>query len=746
MRIIEDIKLDFSDVLIVPKTSTLTSRWEVSVKRAFQLKHANWSWAGVPIIAANMDTVGTIEMADALSELDMCTALHKHYTVEELNSYLFLEHDNKNKNVFYSMGITDKDFEKLGQYTFKGSAPSMVCLDVANGYTMAFLDAIKKLREYVPGAFIMAGNVVTPEKTEQVILAGADMVKVGIGPGCLAENSRILMANGTYKNIQDVKPGDRIITMNGTPATVKKSFSTGIRKVISVKNASFNKELVLTPDHKCYVGDLKTTSYSTIQSRGYSSLLQLPTKNNESKLKWKEIVESKDRTTALLPSKIKWEIPDSFEYDISSYFTVDKYKKDYNIVIKSSYDLGYMFGFFLGDGNSHTHTHTTKNGNSTSGRIEFNIFKNDIKYIEKITQIIKDVTGKEPVLRYDNTVCVVTLYSKQWAHIFTNFFKKAEKHLPEKYYCLDKKYLQGLYDGLMDSDGNFEDEKSHKFTNTSQQIIELYGFLTYNLFGYFPYYTSGRLNHSKLVEARTECYRCKHTVTGGQIKTRVMDNYQIVKLTNFEDRFVEVPVYDLEIDDESHSFIANNMIVHNSVCTTRKMTGVGYPQLSAIMDCADAAHGLNGLVCADGGCTVPGDVVKAFAAGADFVMLGGMFAGTDESGGEKVFVDHKNDFQVHETERHGKLFPPSHVRFYGMSSKKANETYNGGLSNYKAAEGKEVLVPYKGSVKDVAQEILGGLRSAMTYVGATKLKELTKRTTFVRVNNQLNNVFTGKEV
>jgi GMP reductase len=154
------------------------------------------------------------------------------------------------------------------------------------------------------------------------------------------------------------------------------------------------------------------------------------------------------------------------------------------------------------------------------------------------------------------------------------------------------------------------------------------------------------------------------------------------------------------------------------------MTGVGYPQLSAIIECADAAHGLGGQICADGGCTTPGDVAKAFGGGADFVMLGGMFAGHNESGGERV-------------ERDGQVFR----RFYGMSSKAAMDKYSGGVAGYRAAEGKEVLLPERGPVEPTVAEILGGVRSACTYVGARRLKELTKRTTFIRVTQQLNEVF-----
>jgi len=163
-----------------------------------------------------------------------------------------------------------------------------------------------------------------------------------------------------------------------------------------------------------------------------------------------------------------------------------------------------------------------------------------------------------------------------------------------------------------------------------------------------------------------------------------------------------------------------------SVCTTRKMTGVGYPQLSAIIECADAAHGLGGLVCADGGCTVPGDLAKAFGAGADFVMLGGMLAGHDQS--EADLID----------EADGRF-----VVFYGMSSETAMKRHSGGVASYRASEGKTVKVPYRGDVSASLQDILGGIRSACTYVGARRLKELSKRTTFVRVSQQINTVFGG---
>jgi|TARA_B110000879_G_scaffold9873_1_gene12781 GMP reductase len=171
-----------------------------------------------------------------------------------------------------------------------------------------------------------------------------------------------------------------------------------------------------------------------------------------------------------------------------------------------------------------------------------------------------------------------------------------------------------------------------------------------------------------------------------------------------------------------------------SVCTTRIQTGVGYPQLSAVIECADAAHGLGGLIIADGGCTCPGDVAKAFAGGADFVMLGGMLAGHDEGGGE-VITKTYNTTEVGVTEQ--KCF----VAFYGMSSDAANTKHFGGLKNYRSSEGREVLVPYRGEVARTIQNILGGVRSTCTYVGANTLKQLSKCTTFIRVNNQFNRTY-----
>jgi GMP reductase len=170
-----------------------------------------------------------------------------------------------------------------------------------------------------------------------------------------------------------------------------------------------------------------------------------------------------------------------------------------------------------------------------------------------------------------------------------------------------------------------------------------------------------------------------------------------------------------------------------SVCTTRKLTGVGYPQLSAVIECAQAAKDAGGMIVADGGITCPGDAAKAFAAGADMVMIGGYFAGHYEGGG--VPCDANGTAYVHTQSLN------THRKFYGMASRTAQDIHNGGVADYRASEGKEVIIPFKGSIDNTIKTFLGGLRSAATYIGADSIKDFHRRAKFIRVNRQLNNIF-----
>ena len=161
-----------------------------------------------------------------------------------------------------------------------------------------------------------------------------------------------------------------------------------------------------------------------------------------------------------------------------------------------------------------------------------------------------------------------------------------------------------------------------------------------------------------------------------------------------------------------------------SVCTTRLQTGVGMPQLSALIECSEAAHSVGGYIICDGGITCPGDASKAFGAGSDFVMMGSMLAGHEESGGEII---NEND----------KLFKI----FYGMSSTEAMKKHYGGVNDYRSSEGKCVKIEYKGPVINTIKNLLGGIRSTCTYVNSHSIKDLPKNTVFYRVNNQVNTIY-----
>jgi len=364
MRIDQDVKLDYKDVLIRPKRSTLKSRSQVRLDRKFKFRNSKAEYEGIPIMAANMDGVGTFAMADKLAEGSIFTCLVKTYSQEEIALYFTEGIKERTENVAMSIGTSWEDFDKLSAVvTMVGEELKYVCMDIANGYSDHFAEHVKKVRNAFPNIVIIAGNVVTGEMTEELILAGADIVKVGIGPG--------------------------------------------------------------------------------------------------------------------------------------------------------------------------------------------------------------------------------------------------------------------------------------------------------------------------------------------------------------------------------------------SVCTTRIQTGVGYPQLSAVIECADAAHGLGGHIIADGGCTCPGDVAKAFAGGADFVMLGGMLAGHDEGGGKVITKIYETDEVIETNDNFYEAVykKKQFVAFYGMSSDAANTKHFGGLKDYRSSEGREVLVPYRGSVGVTIQDLTGGLRSTCTYAGAMKLKQLSKCTTFVRCTQQFNGIY-----
>ena len=248
MRLLTELQLDFDSVLIRPNRSTLTSRSDVNLERDFIFKNSNRTWSGIPIMSANMDTTGTFEISQVLKENKMFTCLHKHYELEELFNYFF----QKQNNTAYSMGITETDLHKWN--TLKSKLPQdkvkFVCIDVANGYTQRFIDYVKKFRDDNPYVTIIAGNVVTSEITEELILNGVDIVKVGIGPGCFTPDTEVLTENG-WKPITSVELGEKVLTHQNTwePVTRQWNF-THHNKMTTVEVDGNSYEM--TPDHKVF--------------------------------------------------------------------------------------------------------------------------------------------------------------------------------------------------------------------------------------------------------------------------------------------------------------------------------------------------------------------------------------------------------------------------------------------------------------------------------------------------------------
>ena len=486
MKIDMNIKLDFSDVLLIPKRSELASRSEVDLEREIVFKHSNYKWNGIPIIVSNMDTTGTIEMARELQKHKVITCLHKYYVADDIP-------DDLDPDFFMiSTGITDNDITRLDEIMSKKKV-NFICVDVANGYSINFQNKVKEIKNKYPNKVIVAGNVVTRELVEELVMhCGVDIVKVGIGSGCFRGDTQVLMGDYTTKDIKDVQINDEVINKDNKKVKVTNVMMTGIKNIVKLEITNLVNKTVsityVTPDHRYWVFNKNTQSYDWVS-------------------------------------------------------------------------------------------------------------------INNLTEYMKLTFIKDNKLCYDD-----------------------DDIINIKYYGMDK-------------------------------------------------------------------------------------------------------VYDITVDCPTHSFIANGYIVHNSVCTTRLQTGVGYPQFSAVIECADAAHGLNCHIISDGGIQNVGDFSKAYGAGADFVMCGSMFAGHFESAGELI-EEGENKYKI----------------FYGMSSSNAMNKYSGGVAHYRSAEGKCVKIKYRGSVNETIINILGGIRSTMTYIGAKKIKYIPRSASFIRVNNIVNKIYNGSEV
>ena len=600
----------------------------------------------------------------------------------------------------------------------------VLVVDTSHGHSRMVIDTVKQLvTTFGSRAQFVAGNVATAEGTEALIEAGVSGVKIGIGPGCFAAGTRILMADTTYKNIEDVQAGDRLINMNGEPVTVVKAWCTGIREVVRVRHVASYRETLVTPDHNYFVGDLSTVSTASIASRGYAARLEQPTRFGVSKLRWKEIGDV-EHDAMLLPKHFAFELPQRFAIDLREFANrQEKQLARYQTCINDSYELGYVFGTFLGDG----HAFIAKSRNSVLGHVSWYFARHETDIAAKLIRCLKAVTGVEVAPTPNTKVINVHLYSLQWARLLAQFGKRDEKHLPSKYFSANADYLRGLFDGLIDGDGHVGADGRLGFRNSSARLIELFNVLCFLVHGSFPNSqtevpSAGGLRGTSVENCR-ESYKSRLNVTH---EKRHIANYQAVKLLRTSASGIALPVYDIEVDCPTHSFIADNAIVHNSICTTRVVAGVGVPQITAIYDSSRVAavHGIP--VIADGGIQYSGDIAKAIAAGADTVMLGSLLAGVEESPGELI---------ISQGERFKDYRGMGSIGAMRRRSYSKDRYFQSGVTDESRliAEGIEGRVPYKGLLSNVVFQLVGGLRQAMGYVGAADIEMLKTRTRFVRI-------------
>jgi len=668
----------FDDVSLVPQFAD-SEREDINIRSS--LFDFNMS---VPIISSPMDTISGVKMLKAMRKYGAVGIHHRYCDLQ------FLEGALQHGGIAVS---PSKGLAFVEHFITSYGSPSLFCLDVAHGHTKRNLDFAYELVK-MASFNVISGNIVTPQAAEAYLKVGVQALRVGIGAGCLASGTRILMANGKYKNIEEIISGDVVLNGDGIPVKVKRLMYSGRRLVSEVKTNSFYKNLLATEDHKFLGYDFSSYSKNTISSRGYKRLAQYGTE------KWMEIKDVHYKSNILL-------FPRFPHFSLSKTFSIDikrrvggsgKYGYIYKpeFVLCPSYNLGYIFGTFLGDGHSHVSTNNIGNGISKSGTLHWYFNSKEVEIVNKLREYIYMIVGKYPKVKENKSVLFVTLYHKPLADFMREKFysKTSSKVFPAELLVDDVEYLRGLYDGLIDSDGSIDKDGRIEFTNTSEDLIELLCVLELKLHNSIPLMAEKTKSSGNLTNCNVDNLKSSYYLRPLMRKFyRQLGDRVFIKHMSVNPLDVETDVWDIEIDDDSHSFIANNCVVHNSACTTRVVTGVGVPQLTAIQNIWDAV-GHDAIIISDGGHRTTSDIIKSLAFGADFVILGGMLAGTDEAEGG--------------------------THFRGMASA-------GALSERKKeyfVEGISKEVQPKGSVIKVLENIKQAIETSCYYLGARNLKEL----------------------
>jgi inosine-5'-monophosphate dehydrogenase len=612
-------------------------------------------------------------------------------------------------------GVGEDGFKRALALVEAGA--DFIVVDTAHGHSRAVLEAVARLKASV-SVDVIGGNVATAAGAKALVDAGADAVKTGVGPGCFAAGTRVLMADGTYKAIEAVAAGDRIIGGHGRPTTVVRSWCTGVREVLAVRHTASGVPTFATPDHRYLVGDLSGVATTAVASQGYAKVLARPTRTGDSKIGWHEIGYVQE-AALLMPAKVHFEWPEHVRIDLRDHAVRPSRLSRYNVVVEDSSELGYLLGFFLGDGHAFINSY---NGREF-GRVDFYVAADQPDVAARLLNAIESVVGVKPKeAPARGALRIFHLYSLQWARILAGCGKRDEKHLPTEWLCNNPDYLRGLLDGLIDSDGHIESGGRLCFRNTSRQLSELFGVLCLVVHGSMPNVTleNGSAGGLRNV-ADISCKPSWKSRLNKTHRLRHLGDHAVVKLLDLKAQGLFVPVYDIEVDDDDHSFIADNAIVHNSICTTRVVAGAGMPQVTAIYECAQVAHAAGIPVIGDGGVQYSGDIAKAIAAGADTVMLGSLLAGCEESPGELVFVAGKQYKSYRGMGSLGAMQSRGQARSYSKDRYFQDDV----LSDDKLVpQGVEGQVPYRGPLANVMHQLIGGLQAGMGFVGARSITDL----------------------
>lgn len=698
---------DYDDVILVPGKNIIQSRSEVNTKTKIGNHVFN-----LPVVPANMSTIVDENTCIWLAERGFFYVMHRF----DINPIEFTQRMHEKGLISsISLGIREADFKTVDEFQALNLTPEYITVDVAHGDSDQVFKIIGHIKKMLPQSYVIAGNVATTEGATRLAEAGADAVKIGVGPGCYAAGTKVLMADSSYKNIEDIKIGDRVINKEGKPVNVKGTRNSGLRMVQRFKHTNWYTDSYATGDHRHFGIDMQGLRPTSLDDEGYA---KIASKNRKvagfpSRMQWMEL-EDENLGALLFPRRVSFELPEDFEINLGAFSKNSSSLKNMNEIIKPSYDLGYIFGTFLGDGNARI---SNKKGESASVKWAFGI--NEEATALKLEGAIERVAGKQAsrVQSGKENLIIVSLYSTIWGRFLNSFGKFNNKHLPQDLMCSDRKYLQGIYDGLIDSDGHIEQDGRTAFTNTSPKLIELMSILTLILKGVVPNQAPHNVNNPqgglKGVINVDNFKKSFRTRLNTSYLNRLTDDFYCVKITSPPVQHAIVETYDIEVDDVTQSFIANNVIVHNSACLTAPNTGFGsqHHQLSTVAQVAETLETShpNVQIVADGGIRHYGDIAKSIAFGAHLVMIGGMLAGHDENPGDILDIDGEKK-----------------KAFFGSASEHQK-------GEKKHVEGKLMYMPYKGSLEDTMRTIKENLQSSVSYAGGRELQDL-RNVSYVRLS------------